>query len=153
MDDWLANAGMVLTAPLTIYTVNEVSKTTVTQDTLTAGAGPWVYNYFGNAGTRWQALAGSAIYSSATVDTNFHVFSTVQNAAASTFSYDGVVGSTGTLQTGSQTGVYVGAYSDGTAPITGSIACVLIYFGAHDANTRKKVTRWLGRQFNVAVTQ
>jgi hypothetical protein len=52
-----------------------------------------------------------------------------------------------------QAGMYIGNLYNSAAGWGGSIACALVYSGAHDANTRKKIERWLGRQYGVAITQ
>jgi hypothetical protein len=72
-----------------------------------------------------------------------------------TVSLNGVVSSpsTATFSALTQSNVFIGALYDGTQPFVGAIACVLAYSGAHDAGTRKKIERWLGQQYGVAVAQ
>ena len=108
-------------------------------------------NWTGVSTTAYEAYGGTAL-TTGTPTTDPHIVSAVYNGASSVLSVDGTA-ATGNANTNGLTSLNIGALNAASQFAQGAFQAVLIYSGAHDANTRKKLERWLGRNWTVAVAQ
>ena len=154
VDDILTGPTWNLAQPTTRYVVFNTTNPTpsshilssggstgATRQDLSIGAGTIQLYAIGQIGTTATFSAGEVALATA-----------VANSTSSRIAKNGGTAVSGDAGTGTWESLAVGGRPAG-APLQGLVTCALVYSGAHDANTRKKIERWLGRQYAIAVAQ
>jgi hypothetical protein len=151
-DDWLYSAPYTMAPPVTVYLVGAMNAGGYTY-MIDLGCPPgqgsrhliWAID-------KWAIYAGVSLRSALVPDTLMHVHTAVFNGASSFYAVDGRNGVSGDTGTNDARGFGMAAQaSDGAGPCATSIAAFIVFPGAHDAATRQRVERWLGKRFAIAV--
>lgn len=145
-DDYLAVVASVA-QPCTVYVIAKLAANTQTSTYVGSAATA----FLGATTTAFETYGGTAL-TTGTADTNAHVIEGVFNGASSVIAMDGTA-ATGAGGATGFTALNVGAIGGTSQFLKGSLAIVLVFKGAHDSGTRKRVERWLGQRYAIAVAQ
>jgi hypothetical protein len=150
VDNYMATASYTVSQPWTIYAVATFESTTAIQ--VLAGHGAPVQ--FGRIGVNAQlSLNAGSVLGAIAINTSPHVISSVFNGASSVIALDGGTPTTGAGGANTWAGrpMRIGSYDASTLWFNGGVSALLHYSGAHDATTRQRIERRLGRRFGITV--
>lgn len=135
-----------ISQPFTMIARAKRTANFTTQQNFLAGPGTACAMFFANSANTLGYYSGLNVSVGSVADNSWHLMGAVFNGASSMFYYDGT-GSHGPDNPGAQalgTSLGIGANPDGTAPVTGGIAEVLIFSGARSDGEFRAINSLVG---------
>lgn len=146
-NDWMRCLSLSMNQPQTIYLCAS----------RVGGAGTYYTDFSDSAGRILNNSARARIYSGANLDSmditltngTTYIYSVVLNGASSFVGINGGYGATGNAGSNNGNRIHIGSDSTASAFSNVDYFDIIIYNGAHDANTRRKIEMYLANKYGL----